>query len=39
MVDCDHGIGEGAGRFLRQVVADAARDQLVLVLAGKALGV
>jgi len=39
VVDGDDGIGEGARRLLRQVVADAALDEFMLVLAGETLGI
>jgi len=35
----DDGLGELLGRFLRRVVADAALEKPVLVLAGEAIGV
>ena len=37
--DVDDGFGEGLRRFLRQIVADAARDGPVLIFAGEFLGV
>jgi len=33
-VDIDHGLRKGLRGFLRQIVADAARDSAVRVLAG-----
>ncbi len=39
MISIDHGLGESLRRFLRQVVADTAIDQAMLVLASETLGI
>ncbi len=39
MISVDHSLGESLRRFLRQVVADTAIDQAMLVLASETLGI
>lgn len=38
-IDVDDGFGKGVRRFLRQIVADAAFDGAVRILAGEFLGI